>query len=94
MRWRRRRARQLRVEPVCRICLQRDNLVTPAMVCDHIEPHHGDRHKFYYGALQSLCIDHHNGAKRSIERRGYDNTIGPDGLPLDKVNHPFYVKRW
>jgi hypothetical protein len=92
-RWKARRERQLRREPLCRICYQRD-IVTPASICDHEEPHHGDRTKFDFGALISLCVACHNGDKRSIERRGYNNRIGEDGLPIDKVNHPAYVKRF
>jgi hypothetical protein len=64
--------------------------VTPATVVDHDTPHRGDWHAFIHGAVSSLCVDCHNGAKRSVERRGYDNTIGPDGFPIDRVNHPAY----
>jgi hypothetical protein len=73
--------------------MERD-IVTPATIADHVEPHHGDRHKFYHGALQSTCKACHDGDKRSIERRGYNNRIGEDGWPIDKVHHPAYVKRF
>jgi len=46
----------IRAEPLCRICMQRD-IVTPATVADHVEPHHGDRHKFETGELQSVCVE-------------------------------------
>lgn len=37
--------------------------------------------------LQSLCKLHHDGAKQGQEKRGYDDTIGPDGWPVDP-KHP------
>src|SRR5262249_53706994 len=39
--WQRRRAHQLLVEPLCRLCLEAGR-VTPATVADHVEPHRGD----------------------------------------------------
>src|SRR5215469_9917603 len=39
--WQRRSAHQLMIEPLCRLCLEAD-LVTPATVADHIEPHRGE----------------------------------------------------
>jgi hypothetical protein len=30
-------------------------IVTPATICDHVEPHHGDVNKFWLGPFQSLC---------------------------------------
>ena len=37
--------------------------------------------------LQSLCKHHHDSAKQSQERKGYDDTIGKDGWPIDP-RHP------
>ena len=39
--WQRRRAHQLMIEPLCRLCLEAGR-VTPATVADHVEPHRGD----------------------------------------------------
>ena len=36
--WARRRAHQLRVEPLCRLCLEAGRVV-PATVADHATPH-------------------------------------------------------
>jgi len=57
--WQRRRAHQLRVEPLCRLCLEAGR-VTPATVADHVTPHRGDFNAFRLGQLRSLCADCHN----------------------------------
>lgn len=88
--WRRRRLAQLRSEPLCRYCSQMGQ-VTPATVADHIEPHRGDRGRFWEGELQSLCASCHNSAKQSEEARGYSTQVGLDGLPVD-VKHPAYCR--
>lgn len=64
--WRAKRAAQLQREPLCRYC-QAQGKVTPADVADHIEPHRGDRAKFYGGALQSLCHHCHSSVKQREE---------------------------
>jgi 5-methylcytosine-specific restriction endonuclease McrA len=57
--WQRRRAHQLHIEPLCRLCLEAGH-VTPATVADHIEPHRGDYRLFRLGALRSLCAECHH----------------------------------
>ena len=37
---------------------------------------------------QPLCDHHHNRDKQQIERRGYRDAVGPDGIPTDPA-HPF-----
>jgi hypothetical protein len=64
-----------------------NNEIVPATVADHIKPHHGDLNLFWCGELQSLCVPCHNGSKQFEEKRGFDNTIGNDGWPLDP-RHP------
>jgi hypothetical protein len=54
--WQRRRAHQLMIEPLCRICLEAGR-VTPATVADHDPPHRGDFTAFRLGPLRSLCAD-------------------------------------
>jgi hypothetical protein len=54
--WLRRRAHQLRVEPLCRICLEAGRVV-PATVADHIENHKGDFTAFRLGELRSLSAE-------------------------------------
>jgi 5-methylcytosine-specific restriction protein A len=61
----------------------------PATVADHVEPHKGDRTKFFTGALQSLCVPCHDGTKRQVETLGFHKDIGLDGWPLDS-RHPVY----
>ena len=87
-RWHRIARHQLRVEPLCRMCLAEGRVVA-ARVADHVEPHHNDPVKFWTGKLQSLCSHCHESRKKSAEHRGYDRTIGPDGLPIDP-RHPVY----
>jgi 5-methylcytosine-specific restriction protein A len=83
-RWRKRRARQLDREPLCRMCKAEDR-VTIATIADHIEPHRGDLTKFWTGELQSLCKPHHDATKQSIEKGGDGRqprqAIGVDGWP-------------
>jgi 5-methylcytosine-specific restriction endonuclease McrA len=88
--WKRRRAFQLAACPLCAIC-QAQGRSTAATVVDHVVPHRGDWNLFKLGELQSLCVNCHNNAKQSIETRGYDKTIGLDGLPVDK-RHPVYTR--
>jgi 5-methylcytosine-specific restriction endonuclease McrA len=85
-RWTRRSEMQLHAHPLCAMCLQR-NLIVAASVADHIEPHRGDPIKFWFGELQSLCVDCHNRGKQQLETRGYTNDIDASGWPVDP-NHP------
>jgi len=65
-RWQGIRSQQLRDEPLCRLCLA-DGRVTPAVVCDHVEPHRGDVDLFWAGPFQSLCKSCHSSAKQKNE---------------------------
>jgi len=70
-------------QPLCEHCLVK-GLVRPADTVDHVEPHNGDYHRFWYGAVQSLCRQCHE------ERHGRGNTrpwIGPDGWPIEDPGH-------
>jgi hypothetical protein len=49
----------LRLEPLCRLCLEADR-VTPATVADHIEPHRGSYELFRLGKLRSVCAECHD----------------------------------
>ena len=79
--WRKKRERQLQKEPLCRYC-QRQGRITAAEVADHIEPHRGDRLKFWRGELQSLCHTCHSSVKQredmGLDPKGCD----ADGWPL------------
>jgi hypothetical protein len=84
--WQKRAHRHLRMEPLCRFCLERGR-VTPATIADHVTPHRGDWNAFLLGELQSLCHACHNRDKRIEEIRGYRLDVGEDGWPLDP-KHP------
>ncbi|MCJ2010442.1 ATP-binding protein [Methylobacterium sp. J-092] len=43
--------------------------MTPASVCDHIEPHRGDVDRFWAGPFQSVCATCHNRHKQRQERQ-------------------------
>jgi 5-methylcytosine-specific restriction endonuclease McrA len=79
--WARRRAHQLRVEPLCRLCLKVGR-VTPATVADHVTPHRGDYTAFRLGQLRSLCADCHNKLDAN------NAPVREDGTPSDP-NHPW-----
>jgi 5-methylcytosine-specific restriction endonuclease McrA len=85
--WRRRRAHQLRVEPLCRLCLEAGR-VTPATVADHVEPHRGNFTAFRLGQLRSLCADCHNRLDGTNSPRA---PVREDGTPSDP-NHPWNAR--
>ena len=70
--WKARRAAQLAREPLCRMCPEWSK--RPATVADHVVPHRGDPGLFWFGELQSLCTDCHDGKKQRQERRGVVKT--------------------
>jgi 5-methylcytosine-specific restriction protein A len=90
-RWQRIRRHQLREHPLCKYCAE-TGIVEPATICDHVEPHQGDRNKFWSGPFQSLCKRCHDSAKRHVELHGYRPDVGLDGWPLDP-RHPVYRAR-
>jgi len=53
----------------CQMCGRIDP-DTSKLVCDHVEPHRGDREKFWSGPFQTLCVDCHDRHKQIMERRG------------------------
>jgi 5-methylcytosine-specific restriction endonuclease McrA len=81
----RRRAHQLRVEPLCRLCLESGH-VTLATVADHVENHNGDYNAFRLGPLRSLCADCHNALGRTNRPRR--SPVRADGTPSDP-RHPW-----
>jgi 5-methylcytosine-specific restriction protein A len=83
---------QMQLFPLCAMCMN-EGRVEAAAVVDHIRPHGGNEALFWdAGNLQSLCKRHHEGTKRYIEHRGFDNRIGEDGYPTDP-RHPFFTGR-
>jgi 5-methylcytosine-specific restriction endonuclease McrA len=67
--WRKRRAHQLAIEPLCRMCLA-EGRTEAATVADHITPHRGDPDLFWHSRLQSLCATCHSLFKQSQEKGG------------------------
>ena len=88
--WKTKRAHQLRIEPLCRLC-KAQGKVEPATIADHDPPHEGDYNKFILGPLRSLCAACHD-ALQGFTHRGYSRDIGVDGYPVDP-KHPFNRSR-
>ena len=81
--WKQLRLHQLAHEPLCRFCLQVED-VTEATVVDHVRPHKGSIELFSDPAnLQSLCAPCHDTHKRRIEQGKDIVRFGPDGWPVD-----------
>lgn len=81
-RWERARLGFLRKHPLCVMC-EREGLITPASVVDHIRPHRGDKALFWdQGNWQPLCKPHHDRDKQRIERGHEPQTLGDDGWPV------------
>jgi hypothetical protein len=87
-RWRKRARHQLTIEPWCKACADQ-GIAKAANAADHIQPHRGDYQAFWFGALQSLCTNCHDQAKRYAEIRGFTPGTDADGFPLD-ARHPAY----
>lgn len=88
--WRVLRERQLAMRPLCAFCAAAGR-ATPATVADHVEPHRGDRAKFFDPSnLQSLCKTCHDAIKQTYEKSGHLKGSGLDGLPLD-ATHPWFA---
>ena len=88
--WLKRRAYQLRLEPLCAFCLQ-DGKAVLATVADHVTPHRGDLNAFVLGKLQSLCAPCHDRRKARVERIGYLPNVDANGWPTDP-RHPVNVR--
>lgn len=89
-RWYKRAKQQLRMHPLCRMCLEK-GIVVAATTADHVVPHKGNHNLFWFGELQSLCTTCHVSAKAQQERSGYRRDIDVNGWPIDP-KHPFNMK--
>lgn len=77
----------------CGVILRRGVSHQNSAVVHHLKPHKGNPDLFFdINNLQSVCWMHHSGIIQSIENRGYDVTIGPDGWPIDPT-HPGVKQR-
>ena len=65
--WQQARKSYLDEHPLCVMCLKLGS-VSVGTVVDHIQPHQGDRQKFWdKDNWQTLCATHHDSAKQRIE---------------------------
>jgi hypothetical protein len=82
--WQRLRQHQLSKHPYCQCPIhQGTNKAYPATVADHVEPHRGDKRKFFNGKLQSLAKQCHDSIKQQIEHTGTFSGNDDQGNPLD-----------
>ena len=60
--WRKLRRRKLAADPLCKHCLDRDDIMQPANEVDHIVPHQGQADPLFWAweNLQSLCKPCHS----------------------------------
>jgi 5-methylcytosine-specific restriction protein A len=66
--WQKARAAYLAQHPLCVFC-ERERVLTPATVVDHIVAHCGDPEKFWEQSnWQSLCKRHHDSTKQREEK--------------------------
>lgn len=75
-RWKVRRRNQLAKHPWCVSCLA-TGIHTPATDVDHIIPHRGNDHLFFYGAVQSLCRSCHS--KKTAQETGGAKKVSVGG---------------
>jgi 5-methylcytosine-specific restriction protein A len=76
-RWRKRRRHHLMAHPLCEIC-EAEGRAVVADIVHHRQDHHGNVEVFWFGALQSLCREHHE----KLHGRNHKVQIGIDGLPI------------
>lgn len=89
--WTKARAGFLRSHPYCAWCAEEGRQVRAEHV-HHSTPHKGDQAVFWDKTKWvGLCASHHNKTAQQIERRGFHDAVGPDGMPLDRA-HPFYAE--
>lgn len=81
-RWHVARAEFLRQHPICMGCAVLGN-PEPATIVDHVEPHRGDKVKFWNTARwQGACDWHHRYVKSRLERMFEAGEITADQLWL------------
>lgn len=67
--WQKVRELYLKENPLCIYC-ERDGIITPANVVDHIEPHRGNQSLFWNKSnWQSLCSSCHSSTKQKEESK-------------------------
>lgn len=72
----------------CGVILKRGKASPQSAVVHHIKAHKGDLDLFFdINNLQSVCWRCHSGDIQSIEKHGFDVTIGEDGWPIDPKHY-------
>ena len=90
-RWRRGRLSFLARNPLCSMCARAADFVLRVLLTTS-NPIKGDQLLFFDQAnWQALCFNCHNSHKQSVERVGFDQLPGVDGLPTDP-RHPFFTE--
>lgn len=80
--WKRLREGQLTAEPLCRFCLEVEE-VTAADTVDHVKAHKGSVELFFEPSnLQSLCKSCHDTHKRRMELGKDVIRFSADGWPV------------
>lgn len=79
--WKRTREAQLMLQPLCERCLAM-GIVEEATVVHHIDPHRGDREKFFAGPFESMCKPHHDSEGQREDKGQTTVTFGADGWPV------------
>lgn len=81
-RWRKLSEAHRRKEPLCRMCKADGNYIE-GKACDHINGHPKDEteEQFWAGPFQTLCAEHHSGAKQMMDRSGVEVGCNADGVP-------------
>ncbi len=89
--WQKYREEYLKIHYLCVRCKNLGRLKL-ATVVDHIEPHRGNKDKFWDPTNhQALCKDCHDSWKQRLEKSGRVVGCDESGMPLDP-NHHWYMK--
>ena len=86
-RWRKFREGFLARHPLCGRC-QALGKVEASTEVHHVEPHRGDRQKFWSGPFEALCETCHARIGQIEDAGGIDPACGFDGWPLSP-RHPW-----
>jgi 5-methylcytosine-specific restriction protein A len=80
-RWRRLRAVQLSIQPLCEWCLEREE-ITEANEVHHRVAHKGDLDLFWNGPFLSTCKSCHSSRGKREDNGQTVVTYGADGWPI------------
>lgn len=90
-RWEKARLGYLRKHPLC-CCCEANGRIVPAVLVDHVEPHKGDKRKFWdRDNWQGLCARCHRVVKPVLERRWMLGEIDRTHLVMSRPMPEFFV---